>query len=69
MAEKKPAPKAAAAPVKKGPASYRVAGCYKIEHGKIVSRNPYSPKLGPGFFMANHKDRVTCGQTGYMEKK
>jgi len=58
--------KGAAAP-KKGK-SYKVAGCYKIEGGKIVSRNPYSPKKGAGYFMAVHKDRVTCGATAYMEK-
>lgn len=60
------ADKKGAAPKKKK--SYKVANCYKIEGGKIVSRNPTSPKLGAGHFMAVHKDRVTCGATGYMEK-
>ncbi|HLP80225.1 MAG TPA: 30S ribosomal protein S27ae [Acidobacteriota bacterium] len=65
MAEKKPAAKGAA-PKKK--AAYKIASVYKIEGGKIVGRNPSSPKMGAGYFMAVHKDRVTCGSTGYMEK-
>jgi len=68
MAEAKKPAKAPAPVAKSGPKSYRVAGCYKIENGKIVSRNPYSPKMGPGFFMAVHKDRNHCGSSGYMEK-
>ncbi len=65
MAEKKPVK---AAPVAAKKKSYSLAKCYKIEGGKIVSRNPYSPKLGTGYFMAVHKDRMTCGSSGYMEK-
>lgn len=66
---KKPAAKGAAPAVKKaGANSYRYASNYKIEGGKIVSRNPTSPKMGAGYFMAVHKDRVHCGNSGYMEK-
>jgi len=37
--------------------------------GEVVERkNKNCPKCGPGFFMAGHKDRVTCGKCGYMEK-
>lgn len=31
--------------------------------------NKFCPKCGPGVFMANHKDRETCGKCGYMVKK
>ena len=41
---------------------------YKIEGDKLVRLNKFSPK-SPGDFMANHKDRVVCGKTGYAEKK
>jgi len=69
MAEVKKSSKPAPAAVKKaGANSYRYASNYKIEGGKIVSRNPTSPKMGPGYFMGVHKDRVTCGSSGYMEK-
>jgi len=27
------------------------------------------PKCGPGVFLAEHKDRLSCGKCGYMEKK
>lgn len=41
---------------------------YKIEAGKLVRVKQFSPKA-PGCFLAEHKDRRTCGKTGYMEKK
>jgi ubiquitin-small subunit ribosomal protein S27Ae len=50
-------------------AAYRVSNCYSVEGNKLVRKNPFSPKQGPGYFMANHKDRFTCGASGYMEKK
>ncbi len=69
MAEAKKPAKAAPAAVKKaGANSYRYASNYTIENGKIVRRNPTSPKMGPGYFMGVHKDRVACGASGYMEK-
>ncbi len=49
--------------------AYSIASAYKVEGGKIVSRPKSSPKKGAGYFMAEHKDRLTCGSTGYMEKK
>jgi ubiquitin-small subunit ribosomal protein S27Ae len=61
-----PAKAAAAKPKKK---SYSIANSYKVEGGKLVKRPKSSPKKGAGYFMADHKDRLTCGSTGYMEKK
>ena len=37
------------------------------ENGK--AKNKTCPKCGPGMFLANHKDRLSCGKCGYMEKK
>jgi small subunit ribosomal protein S27Ae len=34
----------------------------------LKRKNKFCPKCGAGVFMANHKDRVTCGKCGYMEK-
>lgn len=69
MADAKKSSKPVAAVAKKaGAQSYRYASNYKIENGKIVSRNPTSPKMGAGYFMAVHKDRTHCGSSGYMEK-
>lgn len=27
------------------------------------------PKCGPGVYLAEHKDRMSCGKCGYYEKK
>jgi small subunit ribosomal protein S27Ae len=40
---------------------------YEVKDGKITRKNPTSPKGGPGVFMASHKNRKTCGSTGYTE--
>ena len=32
-------------------------------------KNKNCPKCGPGVFMAEHKDRTTCGKCGYTEFK
>ncbi|MFT7615717.1 MAG: small subunit ribosomal protein S27Ae [Candidatus Woesearchaeota archaeon] len=63
MADKKKAPEAK----KKKP--YHIHKLYEVNGDKVTRKNKWSPKLGEGFFMANHKDRDTCGSTGYMEKK
>lgn len=42
---------------------------YKVEGNSIVRLKKFSPKAGTGYFMAEHKDRRTCGKTMYMEKK
>ena len=37
--------------------------------GNSVKRNKKScPKCGEGYFLAEHKDRLTCGKCSYMEK-
>ena len=37
------------------------------DNGK--AKNKSCPKCGDGVFMAEHKDRRTCGRCKYMEKK
>ncbi len=41
---------------------------YEVEGGKLKRNNKFSPKTN-GTFMAEHKDRRTCGRTGYTEFK
>ncbi len=45
----------------------------KWEHyevsGNDIKRKPNCPKCGPGTFLAQHKDRATCGKCGYCEFK
>ena len=42
---------------------------YKREGNRIVRQKRDCPKCGPGTFMAQHKDRVSCGKCGYTEFK
>lgn len=37
---------------------------YKISGDKL-ERQPSCPRCGPGTFLAQHKDRQTCGTCGY----
>ena len=48
---------------------YQMWKLYEVKGDKLVRKNKFSPKAGEGYFMANHKDRLTCGKTYYMEKK
>jgi len=44
---------------------------YKIS-GDTITRQPTCPRCGPGIFLAQHKNRQTCGACGYTvfaEKK
>jgi small subunit ribosomal protein S27Ae len=42
---------------------------YKIDGGKLVRLRKSCPKCGPGVFLAQHKDRTSCGRCGYAEFK
>ena len=59
---KKPAALAA-----KKKAGYRVSKVYETGTGFIKAKNKKCPKCN--VFLANHKDRWTCGKCSYMEKK
>ena len=38
---------------------------YKIEGDKLVRTHRVCPKCGPGYFLADHYDRWSCGKCGY----
>jgi small subunit ribosomal protein S27Ae len=40
---------------------------YKIKEGKVVRTHTPCPKCGPGTFLAEHKDRLACGNCGHTE--
>lgn len=61
--DKKPAPKKGG-PVKKGK-GFQIGKLYDGAKAK----NNSCPKCGAGTFLAEHKDRRTCGKCNYMEKK
>ncbi len=42
---------------------------FKIEGDKIVRLRRNCPKCGDGVFLAEHKNRLSCGKCGYTEFK
>jgi small subunit ribosomal protein S27Ae len=42
-----------------------VNALYKIENEKITRLRPTCERCGPGYFMAKHQDRYTCGHCGF----
>jgi ubiquitin-small subunit ribosomal protein S27Ae len=42
---------------------------YYDTSGELKRTRKFCAKCGPGIFMADHKDRYSCGNCGYMEKK
>ena len=52
------------AAVAKGP---KRGAFYKVEGAKVTTAKKCCPRCGPGFIMADHKDRITCGKCGYTE--
>lgn len=60
MADKEPKPK-----------KVRIAkkDYYKVEGTTVTRTRKHCPKCGPGVFMAEHANRVSCGKCGYTEFK
>lgn len=54
--EKKPKPK--------NPTSHKM---FEIKGETVERKNRNCPKCGKGFFLAKHKDRLTCGKCKYSE--
>ncbi|MFP3299568.1 MAG: 30S ribosomal protein S27ae [Thermoplasmatales archaeon] len=42
---------------------------YSVENGKLVRKRKFCPKCGPGVFLAEHENRLSCGRCGYTEIK
>jgi ubiquitin-small subunit ribosomal protein S27Ae len=73
-----PAAAEAAAPAKKAEKGKRekkhkdekgVKAMYKVEGEKISRARPTCERCGPGYFMADHHDRYTCGHCGFTRYK
>jgi len=60
MADKEPKPK-----------QVRIAkkDFFKLEGDRLTRTRKHCPKCGPGVFMAEHDNRVSCGKCGYTEFK
>ncbi len=42
---------------------------YAVEGEKVARQRRFCPRCGPGVFLAEHKDRFSCGKCGYTEFK
>ncbi len=51
------------------PEVYNKRSLYKVEGTKVIRTKRHCPKDGPGVFLAEHKDRFSCGKCGYTEFK
>jgi ubiquitin-small subunit ribosomal protein S27Ae len=46
-----------------------VHAMYKVEGDKVSKSRPICERCGPGYFMADHHDRYTCGHCGFTRYK
>jgi len=46
-----------------------IHGIYKIEGDKVARLRPTCERCGPGYFMADHHERFTCGHCGFTRYK
>lgn len=68
----KPAAAASAAPKPEKKAKKEEKGIhaiYKVEGEKATRLRPTCERCGPGYFMADHHDRFTCGHCGFTRYK
>ncbi|MFQ5838880.1 MAG: 30S ribosomal protein S27ae [Thermoplasmata archaeon] len=42
---------------------------YEIAEDKLQRKRQSCPKCGPGVFLGEHTDRLSCGRCGYTEFK
>jgi small subunit ribosomal protein S27Ae len=42
---------------------------YKVDNEKVVRLRPICERCGPGYFMADHGNRYTCGHCGFTKYK
>jgi ubiquitin-small subunit ribosomal protein S27Ae len=61
-----PAPKARKERKEKKPkANVQVWKLYKVDDTTVTRLKKECPRCGKGYFMAEHKDRMSCGNCGY----
>lgn len=56
-------------PEKKKKEEKGVFKLYKVESDKVVRLRPTCERCGPGYFMADHGNRYTCGHCGFTRYK
>ena len=63
--KKEKAPK----PAKKKKEDKKIFTLYKVEGDKVSRLRPACERCGPGYFMADHGNRYTCGHCGFTKYK
>lgn len=56
-------------PQKKKREEKGIFSLYKIESDKVARLRPTCERCGPGYFMADHGNRYTCGHCGFTRYK
>jgi small subunit ribosomal protein S27Ae len=56
-------------PEKKKKEEKGVFKLYNIENDKLTRLRPTCERCGPGYFMADHGNRYTCGHCGFTRYK
>lgn len=68
--EEAPKPKEKAPkPEKKKKVDKKIFTLYKVDGDKITRLRPLCERCGPGYFMADHGNRYTCGHCGFTRYK
>jgi small subunit ribosomal protein S27Ae len=62
-------PEKAPKPEKKKKVEKGVFKLYKVEAEKLIRLRPTCERCGPGYFMADHGNRYTCGHCGFTRYK
>jgi small subunit ribosomal protein S27Ae len=56
-------------PEKKKKVEKGVFKLYKVENDTVTRLRPTCERCGPGYFMADHGNRYTCGHCGFTKYK
>jgi small subunit ribosomal protein S27Ae len=56
-------------PEKRRKTEKRIFALYKLENDQVLRLRPTCERCGPGYFMADHGDRYTCGHCGFTRYK
>jgi small subunit ribosomal protein S27Ae len=44
-------------------------GLYAVKGDQLTRTHKHCPKCGPGIFLAEHANRLSCGRCGYSESR
>jgi|GEM_PF-102714 len=56
-------------PPKKKKARKKISALYKLEGENLQRLLPFCERCGPGYFMADHGNRYSCGHCGFTRYK